>query len=574
MTKLRGKLRADDKVFVEIIGPADGILERDLALEKMAALGIETGLIAKGSLAAPKAAAQLPLTRTTNRTEAWLPLAAIPAMETLLPEGWKVTLITPIETDNVVGEGPARTNSSSYQTGGANGTGMTIAVIDGGFQGLTLARNNGDAPAAAEINLTTDTVFEGGNSQHGTGCVEAVFDHAPGAAYRFYRIDSPSDYNAVVTDCIANNVKIISHSLSQYNLGWGDDTGPACVEARRATDHGMLFFTSCGNRADSHYEGAFSDPNEDGFHEFAPNDPYLDVTIRTGEAAGGSHYLSWNNPARDYDLLLYNAAGTLVASGATSGIGAFETLSFTNTGATAVFRLAVFQRAGLGPSLIEIFSHNSATWNEYAVAMGSNTSPSNTNRDRVISVGAVDQTNFGGAVGADVIEGYSSRGPSNGGLTLPDLCGPTNTIGFTYPGGFGGTSCATPNAAGAAAAFWSANSNLNASGIAWLLRKQAGLLRDWGAPGAENTYGEGGLRLVNYRAGTRWLARDYPGTTDDGSVPFHTVHAAHLQVPNGGRLFIFGDNFGTFPEPVQLGNLGKGFVVEAVPNSSPAQLGR
>jgi hypothetical protein len=57
-------------------------------------------------------------------------------------------------------------------------------------------------------------------------------------------------------------------------------------------------------------------------------------------------------------------------------------------------------------------------------------------------------------------------------------------------------------------------------------------------------------------------------------VPFHTAVAAHIYVPNGGRLLIFGSNFGTFSEPVTLGNLGKGFDVDVVPGTSAAVLGQ
>ena len=572
---MRVQVRDDDKIFVEIVGPANGLMDRDLDLAKLEALGIELGRPVNGSLAGARAQAHVPLTRTATRAEAWLPLTAIERIEALLPKGWRVRPVKPIELDQVAGEGPARTNSITYRTGGANGAGLTIAVIDSGYSGLTAARNNGDAPNAAMINFTTDPNFEGGTVTHGTGCVEAAFDHAPGAAWRLYRMDSPADYNAIITDCIANNVNIISHSLSQYNEGWGDNTGVTCQEANRAGQNNILFFTSCGNRADSHYEGAFLDTDGDGFHEFAGGDETINVTIAMGAAAGGSHYLSWSNPGSDFDLYLYdNTAANVVMSSTTAGAGAFETFAYTNPGPQTAFHLAVRRRDGSASSTIEIFSHNSATWNEYAVAAGSNTSPSNATHPHVIAVGAVTETSYGMAAGSNVIASYSSQGPSNSGMTLPDISGPTDTTGFTYPTGFGGTSCATPNAAGSTCAFWSADLNLDAPGIAWLVSTQAGLFRDWGPAGFENIYGAGGLRLIDHRAGTRWVARNYPGALDDPSAPFHTVGVAHLYVPNGGRLLILGANFGTFPEPVTLGNLGKGFDVQVVPGTSAAILGQ
>ena len=582
---LRVEVREDDKVFVEIIGPPRGRLDRDLNLAAFAARGIEVGQPVDPAFTRGKAQVHVPLSRTDERAEAWLPLAAIEHLEGLLPKGWRVRAVHPLERDQaaVAGEGPTRINSNTYTAGGANGAGLTIAVIDGNFAGLTQARTNGDAPAATQINLASGA-FESGTSTHGTDCVQNVFDHAPGAVFRIYRIGTSTDYTAVITDCLANNVNIISHSLSQYNEGWGDDTGITCQQATRAAQAGILFFTSCGNRANSHYEGAFVDADGDGFHEFAPGDETIDVLIGVdalGNNIGGSHYLSWSNAASDFDLLLYDNANprNLVANGATAGAGMFETFPYTIPGAQTTFHLSVRRRDGPTASTIEIFSHNSATWNEYAVAAGSNTAPSNATHPGVIAVGAVTQASYGSAAGSNVIAGYSSRGPSNGGMSLPDLCGPTDTLVFPQPAPpnpanrFGGTSCATPNAAGAAAAFWSADLNLNADGILWLLSNQAGLFRDWGSAGFDGIYGSGGVRVVDFRAGTRWLARNYPGTLDDGTVPFHTVEGAHLRVPNGGRLLIFGANFGTFSEPVQLGHIGKGFTVDVVPLTAPALLG-
>jgi hypothetical protein len=158
-------------------------------------------------------------------------------------------------------------------------------------------------------------------------------------------------------------------------------------------------------------------------------------------------------------------------------------------------------------------------------------------------------------------------------MTLPDLCGPTDTSEFTYTT-FGGTSCATPNAAGAACAFWSADTGLVGGGVSWLLKEQADLWRDWGTSGNDNTYGKGGMRLADYQYGTRWVARSYAGTIDDGTVPFHTVAAAHADVPDNGRLFIFGQNYGSFPEAATLGDTGKSITVEVVPDSSSALMGQ
>lgn len=141
-------------------------------------------------------------------------------------------------------------------------------------------------------------------------------------------------------------------------------------------------------------------------------------------------------------------------------------------------------------------------------------------------------------------------------MGLPDLVGPTNTTGFNYPapGGFGGTSCATPNVAGALCAFWSDRPQFSFLAINWLALEQARTLwRDWGAPGFDNVYGIGACRIVDFVANTTWVSRSYGNVSNDPSAPYHTVAAAQSAAVPGGRLLFFPG--GSYPEPVTLNKL-------------------
>ena len=566
-------LRDDGRVFVQIVGPEGKEALKALDRAAMEKLGVELGVDATEVLASQPPGAKtirIPLTAYRNHVEALLPIDRLTEVAESLPKGHVIEAILPPDYDQVVGEGPAVINSDSYLDAGQNGAGLTIGVIDGGFENLSAAQGNGDAPAAyTAINLTGEDFEDDGT--HGTGCVEAAFDHAPGAAWRIYKIDSAADTGFVVLDAIDNGVDVLSHSLSRYNLGWSDNTGIACAAANGASDNGILFFTSAGNRAQSHWQGSFTDVDDDGWHEFAPGDETIDITIGSGR--DGNYYLSWSNGGSELDFYLLDSSFDEVASSTNIIPGWFEEFYYDHDAADATFHLAVYRFAGPAGTDIEIFSHNAGAWNEHAVAANSTTSPSNATGSRVISVGAVDHNSYGQANGSDVIAGYSSRGPSNSGMTLPDLSGPTNTVGLTYPGGFGGTSSATPNAAGAAGAFWSSNTQLGAFAIQWLLKEQADLWRDWGANGNDNTYGKGGLFLVDYQFGTRWLARSYPGTADLPSAPYYTLQGAHDGVPDNGRILIFGLPYGTYPEPALLGHTGKHIDVEVVEDTEPAIAG-
>ena len=102
----------------------------------------------------------------------------------------------------------------------------------------------------------------------------------------------------------------------------------------------------------------------------------------------------------------------------------------------------------------------------------------------VIAVGAALYVN-------GVIEAFSSRGPTIDGRIKPDLTGPDGVSSATY-GSFFGTSASAPHVAGAAALILDAAPCLGAEAAHDLL---VDLTEDRGAPGADNAYGAGLLRL-------------------------------------------------------------------------------
>ena len=98
------------------------------------------------------------------------------------------------------------TGSDDYRDNGADGSGINIGIIDGGYTGLTAAINAGNAPVNyTEVNYAGDTFESGGD--HGTRCVENVFDHAPGADYFIYKIVNLTDLGAAVDHAVANNAR-------------------------------------------------------------------------------------------------------------------------------------------------------------------------------------------------------------------------------------------------------------------------------------------------------------------------------------------------------------------------------
>ena len=485
-----------------------------------------------------------------NYTDLWLPLDRVEACARALPSGFTIMRASGGELDDVAGEGPAAIGSDTYRDGGADGSGRRIAVIDVGFDGLTEARANGDAPATGattQLNYTSDAFEDPGT--HGTGCVEAAFDHCPGATWRLYRTNSTADVGTAVDDCIANGVDVITMSLSKYNLGWADDSGGACDAADLAADNGILFFTSAGNRAKQHWQGEYDagDGSAD-WHDFANNgDETIDIDVNGGDSI--NFYLAWDTSGgtHNLDLYLYDSTMTLIDS-STSGGETFEDISYDNPSATDATTIHVaVRRVSSSGTEFELFGHGDGTW-EHIVNAGSTTSPSNTTNQSVISVAAVDWSAFGDA--SPSTQSYSSQGPTNSGMTVPDLAGPTNTSGFTY-NSFGGTSCATPNTAGAACAFWSQRQGYSNHAIRWLMYQHGVLLEDWGSGGNDNSFGYGGANLWPYAWGTRWLARNWGNTGDASTGPAYTMQGAYDAVSSGGRILIFpGGEYPEVPSPM------------------------
>ncbi len=495
-----------------------------------------------------------------HRSHVWIPVDKLDAVARSLPKGY--TIEQPhFRLDDVDGEGPAKVNSAGYRDGGADGDGLVIAIIDMQFSNLTSARTNGDAPPTSrttQINYAGGTFESGGN--HGTGCVEAAYDHCPGATWRLYKISTTTDLGNAVDDAIDNDVDIISHSISWYNVGWNDNDGDACDAANAAADTAILFFTSAGNAANQHWQGNFKSGSGDAdWHDWNNDgDETNNITITPGETA--TIYLSWDTSGDtyNYDLYLYDTdLNSTLASSTRSGEN-YESCTWTNGGSSnKTAHLAVYRSSG-GATEFEVFV-GIATTPQYNTVTGSTTSPSNSTSANVISVGAVSVTDADGdgtsdydePAGHSPLRSYSSRGPSNDGMTLPDISGPTDTSGFVYgTNGFGGTSAATPNVAGACCAFRSSQLYLNTYPNGWLMRAQAEIYKDWGTTGNDDLYGYGGARLINFHGNTYWVSRAYGNTIDDPDLPFYTVAAAQAAVPAGGRIvFVYG---GSYPEPVTL----------------------
>ena len=397
-------------------------------------------------------------------------------------------------------EGVDKTGADNYQEAGYTGEGIKVGIIDLGFDHLTEAKESGDLPpesVAFEKDYTGSGKVES-FTYHGTDVAEIVHDMAPDAQLYLMRISTSVGLEEAKNDAIAKGVDVINHSVGWYNTAFYDGTGVIADIAGDARDQGILWVNAAGNAAGQHWQGDFTDNDGDRRHEFGNGDECHGLgEIEMGNAI--SLFLTWDawpKEPEDYDIYLRNDDGEVIASSDDNQTGdqpPTELLQHYVT-TTDNYCFSIYNRSAPDTPSMETFimmSRGSPSL-EYPVTRSSITSPAND--EKVITVGAIDESNWANGPAED----FSSRGPTNdsqysSSRTKPDIMAPdaVSTSGY---GSFSGTSAAAPHIAGAAALLLSAEPTRTPSDVQTLLESNA---PDMGAPGNDNIYGSGQLKLGN-----------------------------------------------------------------------------
>ncbi len=331
---------------------------------------------------------------------------------------------------------------------GNNGSGIRVAVIDSGFDVR-------DTEISSNINETrsfrsSGDIAPGGRTSHGTATAQIVVDVAPGVELHLYNVDSVPNLIRLIDYIIERgDIGIVSMSLGLSGVGPYDGTSEISQKVSEARDSGILWITAAGNYADRHWEGAFSDADADGLHEFGS----VDETISINATAGSLIDLeltwddAWGRSANDYELHVYDERLNRLASSVTTQDGdddPFEAIRY-HVGSAGVYHIVIERYSGEARNL-ELFSFGHPLA-EHNVPGGSVIIPADA--AGAVAVAAVDYD-------TELLKPYSSRGPTNDGRTKPDVAGPTDVITSTYDI-FTGTSAAAPHVAGVAALIKSAN---------------------------------------------------------------------------------------------------------------------
>ena len=514
-----------------------GLLELGFELElALPDLGRAQGWIAAGQLEALRAA--------DGVLKVGTPEYALQARGSAVSEG-----------DEALGAAAARERFE------VDGTGVRVAVISDGIQGLAAAQERGDAPQLAEALAFGAGRL--GRGAEGTAMIELVHDLAPGAELSFGAVLTDLDTIAAVRH-FAQRVDVIVDDVGfLYPDDQQSEVSQNTAAALAHPDWPLrAYVTAAGNWAQMHWAGRFSAsrestrlglPNPGPLHHWAENEP-----INGLELASGAHVvvvLHWDEPwgkaQNDFDLYLLDERGEIAASNTErqavdeDGLDPREVLRYSNEGASRRFGLVVQNWRGAAAALeLEVFALLHENDKREALEFTTGESSLLAQSDAgggVITVAAITP----GESGMDETAAYSSQGPTNNGAPKPDIAaidGVQISEAVDFGPRFYGTSAAAPHVAAVAALVLEAQPSLLAAdgGSAAIERR---LLRellldtaiDIGAEGRDSRSGAGRIDAEAAIAAARGGVSVVASAADRGAG---TLRAAIERVNAGEATWI------------------------------------
>ena len=383
-------------------------------------------------------------TRYEDLVQAVAPMGQI---ETLSGRADVKKVRLPVETKllqgggSTISQGIALINADDWHDDGYTGNGLKVGILDKGFIAYTDVAANDELPEAGKIETWwAPSIGDEGDTAHGTSCAEIVYDIAYDAQFYLANCNTEVEFCNAVDWLIAKQVHVISSSIGSTMYGPGDGSGTICAKVEEARDAGILWAQAAGNSAHKHWSGLYRDDNGNGWTSF--NAASGDEKNRLHLAAGDEIYVSlkWDDPwgasDNDYDLYLADDENTYVATSKNWQNGdddPTEDLYF-KASASGDYHIEIY-RYDAGRD-VSFHLYISDDYNlEYQMASGSLLGPADS--QHALTVGAVPAST------PDILEFFSSRGPTDDGRIKPDLVAPDEVQ--TRLETFTGTSAATPS---------------------------------------------------------------------------------------------------------------------------------
>ena len=333
----------------------------------------------------------------------------------------------------------------AWHTAGHTGKGAKVAILDLGFDGLDDVPADDLPPNLVTIAFDGDEILDR-LTDHGTQMAEIVHDVAPDAELVAMTFTDDRFAEAVAW-LESAGVDVVSFSM-EWTDGPLDGTHWTAPIIQASIDAGITWVVAAGNSAEAHHNGTTVDADGDGWIEVTTGGIEQNgFTVKAGDTAEVS--LSWNDPATDLDLCLFDlevsapagspALITCTENPQGSGQPATEILNLSNeTGAAHRYGYGLVQRSG--PQT----TYETRTWAtgplQFANPAASIGVPGN--MADVITVGAV-------AWDTAKLQTYSAWGPNHMGDRKPDVVGPDEIATSGWVGAENtGTSYAAPHVAG------------------------------------------------------------------------------------------------------------------------------
>jgi len=429
--------------------------------------------------------------RVANLIDADIPLTRLRSLDGSAGIGFIEPAL--VAKPTVISQGVAVIQADELQSSGVSYQGdddVKVGIIDLGFKGYESLLGS-ELPSSVTVMSFAPGGIEADNLElfdqvHGTACAEIVHDVAPNAQLFLANFDSLSENSEAVDWMISQGVDVISYSIGWTNAGPGDGRGPVNDAVQRALDADIEWVGSAGNDARVHWQGQYSDPDGNFWNNFAPGDESNAVFLEAGEDVVA--YLNWDDwfdSDQDYDLYILDANGIIVAGSENWQTGSqppTEGVGYTAPTA-GVYHVAIARFSSNRDVNLELFFEAPREM-QYIVPAGSLTIPADT--EDSVAVGATYWRD-------DIIESFSSQGPTTDGRIKPDLAAPDGVSTRSY-GDLGrqffGTSASAPHVAGAIALM---KSRFGVFGLEDIRNILYGRAVDRGIAGKDNVYGHGRL---------------------------------------------------------------------------------